>query len=49
MAEKKSKMFPVKPTDEQVKYWADQIHFEGKSINDVPDEIRTYIAIMLGV
>ena len=46
---KKKKMFPRKPTKAEIKKWADKVNFEGLSINDVPEEIRTYIAILLGV
>ena len=43
------KAFLVHPTEEQIEYWKTQICLEGKTINDVPDDIRTYIAILLGV
>ena len=49
MAKTKSKMFPRKPTKKEIKLWTEKIRDEGLSINDVPEDIRTYIAILMGV
>lgn len=49
MTKKKSKMFQRKPTKREIEKWTDKINFEGLDINEVPEDIRTYIAILLGV
>lgn len=49
MVKKKSTMFPRKPTKKEIKFWTYKISDEGLSINDVPEDIRTYIAILMGV
>ena len=49
MGKKKSKMFPRKPTEEEIKKWRNDILIEGVELNEVPADIRTYIAILLGV
>lgn len=48
MAKKKSTMFPRKPTKKEIKEWTGKV-INGQDINEVPDDIRTYIAILLEV
>ena len=48
MAKKKSKMFPRKPSKAEITEWTDKV-INGLDINDVPADIRTYLAILLGV
>lgn len=47
MPEKKSKMFPRKPTQEEIEHWTNVALAEG--LAEVPNDIRTYIAILMGV
>lgn len=49
MAKKKSKMFPRKPTKKEIKEWTDKVMIDGYEIKDLPNDISTYIAILLGV
>ena len=49
MAKKKSKMFPRRPTKKEIKEWTDKIINDGMDIYEVPEDIRTYIAILMGV
>ena len=49
MAKKKSKMFPRKPTKKEIKEWTDKIYIDGYTVSDIPEDIRTYIAILMGV
>lgn len=44
-----AKGFIKKPTKKEIEKWVKAINFEGKTINDVPEDIRTYIAILMGV
>ena len=48
MAKRKSKMFPRKPTKKEVKKWT-EAYYGGLDINEIPEDIRTYIAILMGV
>ena len=49
MAKKKSRMFPRRPTKKEIKEWTNKVIDEGLDINEVPEDIRTYIAILMGV
>lgn len=49
MEKQKSKMFPRKPTKKEIKVWSDKVLIEGYEIKELPNDISTYIAILLGV
>ena len=46
---KKSKMFTRRPTKKEIDSWVNKIYDGEADIDDIPEDIRTYIAILLGV